>query len=345
MRILAVGDSYLDAATFERGLARLRERHTFAFLQLDESRTLVPSTESERGLREYAGTPDEIIELMPGIEVLIVHGAPVSAEVIAASADLKLVCCARGGPVNVDVAAANARGISVVTTPGKNAAAVADQTVAFMIMLARRFPSAQRFLQEGGVLGGSAFEGAAFVGRELGGLTAGLIGYGHVGHAVARRTRSFDMPTLVYDPFVDAGDDGVETVGQLGRLLERADFVSLHARATPETTNLVDERFLAAMRPGSFLVNTARETLVDERALDDALGRGHLGGAALDVVRPAIAGSRHPLLRHDNVVITPHIGGATAETLLRGAAMIADRIEAFEADREPAGSVKVVEAE
>jgi D-3-phosphoglycerate dehydrogenase len=134
------------------------------------------------------------------------------------------------------------------------------------------------------------------------------------------------MRTLVYDPFVAVDDPHAEQVGELAELLARADIVSLHARATAETENLVDAAFLAAMRPGAHLVNTARETLVDEAALDAALESGRLAGAALDVVRDAA-----PLLRHENVVITPHIGGATHETLLRGATMIAEAIEVFAA--------------
>jgi D-3-phosphoglycerate dehydrogenase len=325
MHVLAVGDSYLGVDTFERGLARLAGRHELEFLQLDETRGWVPATDAERALREFAGDPEEIVVRMPGVEALVVHGAPVTERVLAASEDLKLVGCARGGPVNVDVAAAAARGITVATTPGKNAEAVADQALAFMIMLARGFPAAQRFLLEGGRLAGT-FDGAAFLGRDLGGLVAGLVGFGHVGRAVARRAAGFGMRTLVYDPFVAVDDPHAEQVGELAELLARADIVSLHARATAETENLVDAAFLAAMRPGAHLVNTARETLVDEAALDAALESGRLAGAALDVVRDAA-----PLLRHENVVITPHIGGATHETLLRGATMIAEAIEVFAA--------------
>ena len=126
-------------------------------------------------------------------------------------------------------------------------------------------------------------------------------------------------------------DSGVEHVGDLSALLERADFVSLHARATPENENLFDREAFAQMKPGSYFVNTARETLVDEDALDAALESGHLAGAALDVARRRAERGRHPLLRHDNVVMTPHIGGATHETLLRGAQMVAAEIERFAA--------------
>ena len=257
-----------------------------------------------------------------------------TAEVLAAGAQLKLLCCARGGPVNVDIKAASTRRIPVVNTPGKNAEAVADQALAFMVMLARRFPRAQRFLLEGGTLGESAFEGARFLGNELGGHVLGLVGFGNVGRRVSRRAVAFGMTVMVYDPFVKAEElAGVQQLPSLAALLESADFISLHARATAETENLFGQAEFNAMRPGSYFVNTARETLVDEAALDAALTSGRVAGAALDVVRPRSTDAVHPLLRHENVVITPHIGGATHETLMRGVTMVAAEIERFAAGR------------
>lgn len=327
MRILVVGDSFMTADVFRRGLAPLAGSHELEYVQLDESwtRTGLP-------VREYEGNPSQIADRMAGVEVLVVHGAPVTEEVFAAADALRLVCCARGGPVNVEIDAASRHGIPVVTTPGKNADAVADQTLAFMVMLARRFPYAQGFLLEGNTVGESNFEGAQFFGHDLGGHVLGLVGYGNVGRRVARRALAFELKVLVFDPFLDLdGYEGVEQVDNLETLLERADFVSLHARATPGNENLIDRDALARMKRGSYFVNTARETLVDEQALDDALSSGHLAGAALDVMRSAPGGGRHPLLRHENVVLTPHIGGATHETLLRGAVMVVNEVERLSA--------------
>jgi D-3-phosphoglycerate dehydrogenase / 2-oxoglutarate reductase len=335
MRILVVGDSFVPVPVFQSGLAKLKPEHALDFLQLDESKALQPATASERGIREYLGTPDQIAARIPGAEVLVFHGAPVTAEVMSASDDLRLVCCARGGPVNVDVAAASARGIPVVNTPGKNAESVADQAMAFMVMLARGFPRAQAFLLAGGTLGESTYEGARFLGHELGGHVLGLVGYGNVGRRVRQRALAFGMKVLIYDPFVRVDDQPeTEQVETLEQLVSRADFVSLHARATPDTENLFGARLFGAMKPGSYFINTARETLVDEVALDEALGSGRLAGAALDVVRRRPGTGLHPLLRHDNVVITPHIGGATHETLLRGVTMLAEEISRFAAGRE-----------
>ena len=339
MKILVVGDSFVPVAVFRKGLAGIERAHDVEYMQLDESSLLEPASDSDRAIREYLGTPAQIAKRIGGKDVLVVHGAPVTDEVLAAAPRLRLVCCARGGPVNVDVKAASARGIPVVNTPGKNADAVADQALAFMVMLARGFPRAQRFLLDGGRLGESAYEGAQFLGHELGGHVLGLVGYGNVGRRVARRALAFGMDVIVYDPYVKSIDmAGVRQVPSLAVLLEESDFVSLHVRASADTENLMGRAEFAAMKRGAWFLNTARETLVDEAALDAALASGHVAGAALDVVRPRAGEGPHPLLRHPNVVITPHIGGATHETLLRGVTMVAAEIERFDRG-ESLGSV------
>jgi D-3-phosphoglycerate dehydrogenase len=328
VRILAVGDTLMRPRYFAAAFAGLEAEHEIETMQIDAAREFRPSTSSERKLREYQGCPAQLVERMQGVEVLVVQGAPVTDEVLDASRALRLVCCARGGPVNVDVEAATARGLPLVTTPGKNAEAVADLTLAFLVMLARGLPKAQRYLEQGNRLADN-WIGAKFVGRDLGGHLLGVVGYGEVGRRVSERAAAFGMNVVSYDPFVDSG--GVEQVATLDELLALSDFVSLHARSTPENENLIDELALATMKRGSFLVNTARETLIDEDALDAALGSGRLAGAALDVVRPTEDKGPHRLLRHGNVVLTPHIGGATHETLLRGAEMIAAEIVRFAA--------------
>jgi D-3-phosphoglycerate dehydrogenase len=334
LKILVVGDSYVGTPLFQRALGTVGGPHRLRYLQLDEAATLTPRTPSERSIHEYLGTPGQVAAQLRDEDVLVVHGAPVTKEVLDAAPDLKLVCCARGGPVNVDVWAATRRGIPVVHTPGKNAEAVADLTLAFMVMLARGVPQAQAFVREAGNVGTSAFQGAGFFGVELGGRTLGLVGYGQVGRRVARRALAFGMGVAVFDPYVGVdGETDVEPL-DLDQLLARSDVVSLHARATAETADLMGRRELGLLRPGSFLVNTARETLVDERALYDALVSGRLRGAALDVLRPWPGPGMHPLVTLDNVVVTPHIGGATSETLARGARMVAEEVERF-ASGEP----------
>jgi D-3-phosphoglycerate dehydrogenase len=332
LRVLAVGDSFVPVDVMERGLAPLRGFADIELLQLDETRVLTPRTPSELRIREFTGTTAQVAERLDGIDVLVVHGAPVTEELLAAAPSLRLIGCARGGPVNVDLAAATARGIPVVTTPGKNAEAVADLTVALLVMLARRLPSAMDAVAGGRGLGGSTFEGASYLGHELGGRTLGLVGHGQVARRVAVRAIGFGMRVVAFDPFAPPGPgDVAEPAADLDEVLSGSDFVSLHARATPQTRGLMSAAAFARMRPGAFFVNTAREGLVDEAALDAALESGRLAGAGLDVVEPVLGTAPHRLLRHDNVVLLPHVGGATHETLLRGVAMIARAVEQLHA--------------
>ena len=338
MRVLVVGDPYMPVSAYGDALARLDGHVELSTMQIDEVTCAPPVTKSERGLREYVGDPAEIVRAVAGHDVLIVHGAPVTAEVLRA-APLRLVCCARGGPVNVDVAAATDLGIPVVNTPGKNAEAVAELTIAFALLLIRAVPRASRYLLEGGGFAESVFEGREFFGREAPSLTMGLVGLGHVGREVATRAMALGFTLVGYDPQPPAAAvAGVDLV-PLDTLLARSDIVSVHARLTPENRQMFSRDRFAQMRPGAYFINTARESLVDEPALREALERGLLGGAALDVLEQTPAGGQHPLLSMPNVFITPHIGGATSETLARGAQRAVTAVTELLAGRIPANVV------
>lgn len=318
----------MPSEIFVGALEQLSLDHDVEAFDIDAGRPYVQPDAS--GLREFEGSPEELIERIAGVDVLVVHGAPVSRGVVCASDSLQLVGCARGGAVNIDAAALAERGIPLVTTPGKNAVAVAELTMSFLIALARRLREGEAFMGNGGRLG-STFDGAQFIGAELGGRVLGLVGYGHVGRNVATRAAAFGLRVLVYDPKIAVADPLIVQVETLEELLEESDFVSLHARATVENENLFSAETFARMRPGAYFVNTARESLVDESALDDALASGHLAGAALDVIRDRPYAGRHPLLRHPNMILTPHIGGATHETLVRGAQILVGEILNFNA--------------
>ena len=330
-RILVIGDSFCPSSALRPAFEELETRAVVDYADVIDEPDWQPSTDSERALREVAGSPRQVIEALDGHDVLVVQGAGVSAEVLDSDPQLRLVCCARGGPLNVDVEAATARGIPVVITPGKNADAVAELTLGFLVMLARRLPEAIRHVEAGGEFGHDNYEGARWFGHDLAGRVLGLIGYGQVGRRVAIRALSFRMRVLVFDPFVDPASiraDGAEAVS-LGALLERSDAVSLHARATADNEGLIGRAELDRMKPGALLINTARATLVDEAAVADALASGRLAGLAVDLVSPSPATGRHPLLAFPNVIITPHIGGATTDTLLHGGEIAASEIDRF----------------
>ncbi len=325
IRVLVVGDPYFSVADFKPAMGGLVPTVTFDYLQIDTTSAPAPRTASERRLREYAGDPALVTMAVPNHDALVVHGAPVSAETLDCP-ELRFVCCVRGGPVNVDLEAATERGVPVCTSPGKNAVAVAELTIAFVLMSMRSIAASAREFAQLPELG-SVFDGRVHLGFEAEATTLGLVGFGRVGHEVARRALALGFSVVAHDPFVSPGVDGVEMV-TLDDLLGRSDVVSLHARGAADGRPLMGEAQFQAMRRGACFVNTAREQLVNESALGRALDEGRIRAAAMDVIEPGTGTSRNPLVDRPNVLVTPHIGGATRETLQRGAQMAADAIRA-----------------
>ncbi len=275
---------------------------------------------------EASGDEDMMIEALHGVEVCVTQMAPLTERVLAASPQLRLFCVGRGGPVNANLDAATDHGVAVCSAPGRNAVATAEHTLAMILAAVRRIPQTHSDLQSG------TWRGDYYrydqVGPEIGGSTVGLIGFGAIGSRVARMLRGLDAEVLVYDPYVDQGTlAGIATtVDTLDELLARSRVVSLHARVTDETRGLVGREQLAAMPRGSVVVNAARGALLDYDALCDALDSGHLFAAALDVFpeEPIPAGSR--LLRTPNILMSPHLAGASKETAQNAAAIVAAEV-------------------
>ncbi|MEV4169826.1 2-hydroxyacid dehydrogenase [Nonomuraea sp. NPDC049709] len=265
---------------------------------------------------EASDVEDELIEALRGVEVCVTQMAPLTKRVLDASPDLRLFCVSRGGPVNANLEAAARAGVAVTYAPGRNAVATAEHTLAMLLSATRRIPRTHADLA-GGVWRGDYYT-YDNVGPELEGSTVGLVGYGAIGRRVARMLAGFGANVLVHDPYVD-----VPGRVELPELLERSRFVSLHARATPETAGMIGAAELAAMPRGSVLVNCARGALLDYDAMCDALDSGHLFGAAMDVFpeEPIPPGSR--LLTTPNLVMTPHLAGASKETAMKAASIVA----------------------
>jgi D-3-phosphoglycerate dehydrogenase / 2-oxoglutarate reductase len=267
-------------------------------------------------------TREELLAAVTGADALVVRSATrVDAEVLEAGGHLKVVGRAGIGLDNVDVAAATRLGIMVVNAPQSNVISAAEHTVALILAQARNIPQAHFALRDG------RWERGRFQGTELYGKTLGILGLGRVGALVAQRCNAFGMRLLAYDPFVSrerAAHMGVE-LASLAEVLARADVVTVHLPKTPETTGLIGEAELAAMKRGARLVNTARGGLVDEAALAKAVGDGQLAGAALDTFaeEPTTAS---PLFELDSVVVTPHLGASTAEAQDKAGVTIAEQL-------------------
>jgi D-3-phosphoglycerate dehydrogenase len=273
---------------------------------------------------EASGTEELMLAALDGVEAAVTQMGPFTRKVLDNAPSLRLVAVGRGGPANVNVAAATERGIRVCYAPGRNASATAEYTVGMMLAALRRIPDTHaglRLRHEWGS-GHYTYENS---GLELEGTTVGLIGYGAVGSRVARILSGFDCEMLVYDPY--APDEVVgERVATLDEVLRRSRVVTLHARLTSETRGMLGAREFALMPAGSVLINVGRGALLDQDALCDALEVGHLRAAALDTfeTEPPPADSR--LFRVPNLVMTPHLGGATRAVADKAARMVAAEV-------------------
>jgi D-3-phosphoglycerate dehydrogenase len=264
---------------------------------------------------------DETLAAIADADALIIRSATkADAALIAAGTRLKAIARAGVGVDNVDLAAATARGITVMNTPDGNTVATAELALGLMLALARHIPQAYDSLNAG------KWDRKSYMGVELRGKTLGVVGFGRIGRAVAKRAQAFEMSVVAYDPYVsaDAGRQvGVEMV-DLDSLYARADFITLHAVATAETHEMINKDSLAKMKKGVRIVNAARGNLIHEGDLAEAIKSGQVAGAAVDVYSEEPPPAGHPLVGLPGVIDTPHLGASTEE------AQVAVAVEAAE---------------
>lgn len=277
----------------------------------------------------------------PGVTPLRIYSAEQLADRIAAEAadvvvvesdsvggpvfdlDLRAVASTRGDPNNVDVPAASAAGIPVLHTPGRNADAVAELTVALLLAATRKLVTADADVRSGNMFRDGTIPYQRFRGPEIAGLTAGLVGLGAVGRATRWRLSGLGLTVIAHDPYRD------DARHDLDELLAESDVVSLHAPVAEGTAGMIGAAQFAAMRDGVVFLNTARAQLHDTDALVEALRSGKVAAAGLDHFAGEWLPADHPLTAMPNVVLTPHIGGATWNTEARQARMVADDLEAL----------------
>ncbi|HYQ87705.1 MAG TPA: phosphoglycerate dehydrogenase [Bacteroidota bacterium] len=282
------------------------------------------------------GVPhSEILQLVREAEALIVRSqTQVSADVLEAGKNLKVVGRAGAGVDNIDVDAATRRGIIVMNTPGGNTISTAEHTISMMLALARNIPQAHQSVRSG------KWERSAFVGTEVHGKTLGVIGLGKVGAEVSRRAASLGMKVLAFDPAQSAEVAARVNAQQVGfrDLLRESDFITVHTPLIPETKGLIGKESLSFSKRGVRVINCARGGIVDEEALLRALEEGSVAGAALDVFEhePPV---NSKLVQHPRVVVTPHLGASTEEAQEKVAIQIAHQVVDALLGRGMAGSV------
>ncbi|MBO6757249.1 MAG: 2-hydroxyacid dehydrogenase [Roseibium sp.] len=332
VEIAIIGDRFMQSDMFEAALTQACGDAGITCRKLDLPWPDEPmehgyAVSGMEGLKEYMGTPDEVVDHIGTASVLVTHLAPLSSSMLDALPNLGLVAVSRGGPVNIDMNAAESAGVLVVNTPGRNASAVAEFTIGAILAETRNITRGHDALRNGDYRGD--LYRADVAGEELSELVVGVIGYGNIGTRVVKLLRAFECKVLVCDPYVQLSPEdrnaGVELV-DLTTLLSRSDVVSLHPRVTDETRQMMNTDTLSQMKPGAVLVNTARGPLMDYDALYEALTSGHLRGAMLETFSIEPTPPDWPLLRLPNVTLTPHIAGASLKTVKIAASKAAEEV-------------------
>ncbi|EOZ9303402.1 2-hydroxyacid dehydrogenase [Enterobacter hormaechei] len=324
MKCLAIADLFINKAMMEAGLNALRDKGIDVEVR-EWSHDSIEKLQEDNLRVEQEGAeaftlPAALLEGTDDVEILITQFAPVNTAVLDKLPKLKYIGVLRGGVENVNQQVALARGIEVMNTPGRNARSVAEFTVGMMLAEMRNIARSHDALRDKFWRKDSPNHQAI---PELGGKVVGLVGLGHIAQLVADFLSAFGTEIIFYDKYV-SGHERYEKVDTLDELVTRADVVSLHARMTPETENLINAHHFGLMKSSAIIVNTARSGLINERDLIDALQTGKIMGAALDTFddEPLPDDSAFYLL--NNVTITPHIAGSTLDAFSNSPKLFAE---------------------
>jgi D-3-phosphoglycerate dehydrogenase len=273
-----------------------------------------------------------------GVNVLIVEADTIDEEVLDAC-NLKIIGCCRGNPVNIDIDAVKKRGIPFFHTPARNAEAVAELTLAMMLDAARHIIRIDRTLHSGKFFVEDEKDlvdlYTRFVGVELTEKKVGIVGLGNVGFEVAKRLKGFNVEVLVYDPYVS--DEKINKVGGkrvgLDVLMKESDFITIHTSVTPKTEKLIGKKEFSLMKPTTYFFNTSRSYCIDEDELYKTIEEKRIAGAGLDVHSVEPVDSNNRFLKFDNVIVTPHIGGQTRNSVRKQSLIMAKEIENYLLER------------
>ncbi len=323
MKIVGIGDLLIPKNYIESGFKSFEglgieiktiQWNLSDYEELQNINLLVEQTGSEA----YE-VPEYIVNEVKDADIIITQFCTINKKVIDSCTNLKAIGVLRGGYENINVDYANEKGIIIFNTPGRNSNAVADFTVGMLIAECRNIAKSHMELKNGNWIRDYANRDSV---PDLQDKTVGIIGFGEVGRKVAKRLLAFDMKVVVYDPFISGELEDVRKVS-LEELAQISDFITVHARLTNDTKHLIDEKFLSLMKSTAYLINTARSGLVDENALYNALRDKRIIGAALDVFNEEPPSKDYPLVKIDNVTITPHLAGGTKDAFTQSPKLLA----------------------
>ena len=271
-------------------------------------------------------SPEDLIKELQDTDALIIRSSTkVTKDVFAAVDKLKIIGRAGIGVDNIDCNTATERGVIVVNTPSGNATTTAEHAIAMLMSLSRHIPQADKSMN------GGKWEKSKFTGIEVTGKVLGVFGYGNIGKIAADRAQGLKMRVIVFDPFLTAevaAKDGVELVTK-EKLFERADYITVHVPLNDSTRNLINKNTIETMKTGVRIINCARGGIVNESDLIEGLDSGKIAGAAIDVFEEEPPPQDNPLLKHDSVICTPHLGASTAEAQVNVAVQVAEQIRDY----------------
>lgn len=326
MKVLAFGDNLITPEMLENGLVELKD-NGFEVEVRDWSHDSVESLQNDNILVEQKGadaveiTDPSLLKDIDKFDVIITQFTPIGKKLIDKAKNLKYIGVLRGGMENVDKEYAEDKGIKVMNTAGRNARAVAEFTVGLILSETRNIARTSAAMHKDIWL--KDFPNKDNI-PEVGGKTMGIIGFGHIGRLVAQFMKGMDAKVIFYDPYVDSVE-GFEKVNNLEDLVKRADIISIHMRATEETHHIINEKMFKLMSPNTYFINSARSALVDENALIDALKNHKIAGAAVDTFDDEPLPKDSPFLTLDNITLTSHLAGSTADAFKNTPKLFASR--------------------
>lgn len=296
---------------------------------------------------------EELAEKITDYDILICEYDTIDKEIFDRAKKLKIIICCRGGVKSViDLDSAVERGIIVCNNVGRNANAVSDMTMGYILNMTRNISYTDNLIHTKAITSDTSTKPSEYRdtvwgldnqspfikyrGKSINHMTLGIVGFGHAGRLVAHKANAFGMKIIAYDPYVDEDKmpEYVESV-VFEKLLSDSDIISMHCVYTPQTRYMFSKNEFSKMKQGSYFINTSRGGLVDETALIESLNSEHLAGAALDVTEIEPIGSDSPLLTAKNLILTPHIAGSAYDVQVEGSNMVAESLETYLAGKKP----------